>query len=135
MAEAAHPESVLGDLLTIGEVAARIHQKPATLAKWRTQGIGPRYLKVSGRCVLYPSADLDDWLQSKLVEANNEQSAGSRRILALPPMGKRPRVQRKHRLGGYTTKREKGAGDSGSEAVESGIGPRGAGEESKDWVF
>jgi predicted DNA-binding transcriptional regulator AlpA len=37
-----------------------------TLANWRSQGRGPRYLKI-GRLVRYAMADLEDWERSKRV--------------------------------------------------------------------
>lgn len=35
--------------------------KPKTLAQWRSDGIGPRYLKVGGR-VQYTAKDIHDYL-------------------------------------------------------------------------
>lgn len=53
-------------LLTADEVAARLRKKAKTLANWRSQGIGPAYLKVEGG-VLYRASDVDKWLAGKIV--------------------------------------------------------------------
>ena len=47
--------------------ALRIIAQQQTLAVWRMQGRGPRYIKLSGR-VLYKGADLNAWLASQAVE-------------------------------------------------------------------
>lgn len=38
-----------------------------TLANWRSQGKGPRYVKAGARRVLYRRADLDKWMDANLV--------------------------------------------------------------------
>ena len=38
---------------------------PATLANWRSQGIGPPYVKIGGR-VFYPEHLFDEWLESRI---------------------------------------------------------------------
>jgi Helix-turn-helix domain len=53
-------------LLTPDEVAECLRKKPKTLANWRSQGIGPAYLKVEGG-VVYRWADVEKWLTSKVV--------------------------------------------------------------------
>lgn len=37
-----------------------------TLAKWRTLGGGPKFLKNGSRRVLYPRAELDAWARARL---------------------------------------------------------------------
>lgn len=44
------------------EAAARLGVKPNTLAKWRMQGRGPRFVKI-GRLVRYDDADIDAFLE------------------------------------------------------------------------
>lgn len=46
------------------------HPSEATLAKWRTRGEGPAFVKV-GRSVIYRGADLNDWLRSRTVTHTN----------------------------------------------------------------
>lgn len=47
------------------EAAERLGVQPSTLANWRWNGGGPRYLKVGGR-VRYRLHDLAQWLDSRL---------------------------------------------------------------------
>lgn len=41
-----------------------------TLARWRSDGTGPRYLKIGNR-VAYRGADLNAWLDSRIVETDS----------------------------------------------------------------
>ena len=38
-----------------------------TMNQWRHQGVGPRYVRLGGR-VLYLGADLNAWLDERIVE-------------------------------------------------------------------
>lgn len=53
-------------LLTADDVASVLGIPTATLANWRYQGLGPRYLRI-GRHVRYEAADLKAWLQGQRV--------------------------------------------------------------------
>ena len=53
-------------LLSPADVAGWIGVPVATLANWRSGGIGPAYLRV-GRHVRYRGADVEAWLESRLV--------------------------------------------------------------------
>lgn len=44
------------------------------LAKKRVYGGGPRYLKL-GRKILYPYAELDAWMQQRLMNSTSEETA------------------------------------------------------------
>jgi excisionase family DNA binding protein len=58
-----------GSLATPEEVAAYLNGIPVkTLAKWRSEGTGPAYMKV-GRHVRYRLADVVAWENSRLVRA------------------------------------------------------------------
>lgn len=46
---------------------------PSTLAKWRMNGTGPRYVKAGAR-VLYEKGDLDSWLEEKKRKHTHDQS-------------------------------------------------------------
>jgi predicted DNA-binding transcriptional regulator AlpA len=48
------------------EAAAFLGLKPSTLAAWRHQGRGPRYLKI-GRSCFYRESDLEAWLDAQAV--------------------------------------------------------------------
>jgi len=54
------------DELSPGEVSARYNGRisPRTLANWRTQGKGPKYIRRGGK-IFYPVKYLDEW------DANN----------------------------------------------------------------
>jgi excisionase family DNA binding protein len=54
------------DRMTEDEAAAYLDLRPTTLASWRNKNVGPAYLKV-GRLIRYRQADLDAWLNSRLV--------------------------------------------------------------------
>lgn len=64
----------LNSLLSAEEAAARLHQAPASLAKWRSEGKGPRYLKI-GRAVYYREADISEWLESRIVDPQRRRAA------------------------------------------------------------
>jgi excisionase family DNA binding protein len=51
-------------LLTIGEVAAYLSVPVRTLYMWRTNGDGPRGMKV-GRHVRYRPEDVEAWLEER----------------------------------------------------------------------
>lgn len=42
-----------------------------TLERFRVQGIGPKFMKL-GRAVRYRQADLDQWMESRLVSSTSE---------------------------------------------------------------
>jgi len=48
------------------EAAAFLGLKPSTLAAWRHQGRGPRYLKI-GRSCFYLESDIEAWLDAQAV--------------------------------------------------------------------
>jgi len=47
-----------------------------TLQKFRLTGEGPRYIRVSARCVRYRIADIHTWQESKLVSSTSEPCPG-----------------------------------------------------------
>jgi hypothetical protein len=54
--------------LTTTEAAERLGITVGTLANWRVQGVGPNYLKVGLRRVMYPEHSLTDFERRSLVE-------------------------------------------------------------------
>ena len=50
-----------------GDPALDVVASRGTLATWRWQGRGPRYAKYGNR-VLYRGADLNEWLDSRVVD-------------------------------------------------------------------
>ena len=45
--------------------------RPQTLARWRFERKGPRYVKVGSK-VLYRGEDLNRWVESRLVETKEK---------------------------------------------------------------
>lgn len=50
-----------GDLMSPDDVSALLGVSRGHLANWRSNGLGPRYVKV-GRLVRYRRPDIDDWI-------------------------------------------------------------------------
>lgn len=55
------------ELLTEPETARRLGCSVSGLRKWRTEGTGPRYIRI-GRLIRYQVADLDKWLSAQTVD-------------------------------------------------------------------
>jgi hypothetical protein len=58
------PNYAPNDLLTERQLADELHKSPATLARWRRTGAGPRWVRV-GKSPLYRWADVERWLQGR----------------------------------------------------------------------
>jgi predicted DNA-binding transcriptional regulator AlpA len=55
------------NLLTTAEAAALIGVKKRTVDDWRTTGAGPRYVKISHRCVRYRPKDIETWADKRVI--------------------------------------------------------------------
>jgi predicted DNA-binding transcriptional regulator AlpA len=64
-------------LLTAEEAAEFLRLRPATLAKYRSEGGGPNFTKLGGR-VVYPKQALDAWVQQCTVSSTSEYPARRR---------------------------------------------------------
>ncbi|MGH9697947.1 MAG: helix-turn-helix transcriptional regulator [Candidatus Acidiferrales bacterium] len=53
------------DHLTVSQTAKIIGVSHALLQSWRDRHVGPPYVKLSRRMVVYPSADLERWLEER----------------------------------------------------------------------
>lgn len=53
--------------LHVSEAAEYLGLHPRTLDNWRSQGCGPRYVRV-GRRIVYRVADLETYIESRTVE-------------------------------------------------------------------
>lgn len=62
------------DVLTTVEAARYVRLGKPTLERFRLTGEGPRYAKLGG-AVRYRRADLDQWLESRLVASTSAGSA------------------------------------------------------------
>lgn len=70
-----------------GEAAEYVRLAPATLAKLRIRGEGPRYAKTGPRLVIYDRDELDRWLAERMFRSTSdyltrEQSAANNSNLA-----------------------------------------------------
>ncbi len=69
---------VSNDLLLNARSAAELLAvKVQTLAKWRTVGGGPRFIKSGGR-ILYRKSDLEVWLNSRTFGSTAEFQRGGK---------------------------------------------------------
>ena len=62
------------ELFRSPRAAAYLTLAKQTLDVWRTQGRGPKYLKV-GRAVCYRRSDLDAWLNDQVRHSTQEDSS------------------------------------------------------------
>ncbi|UNK77898.1 helix-turn-helix domain-containing protein [Sphingopyxis granuli] len=62
------------EIFDTGGAASYVGLAPNTLEKMRTFGTGPRYAKL-GRAVRYRRADLDAYINDRLVSSTSEQVA------------------------------------------------------------
>ena len=53
-------------LLTEKEAAKILGFSIRTLQKWRTQGAGPCFVRVSARAIRYRRADLEQWIEGRI---------------------------------------------------------------------
>jgi predicted DNA-binding transcriptional regulator AlpA len=63
-------------LLKPEEVAEMTGLSVETLAQWRSQKRGPRFVKISRNCVRYRQSDLDGWLSERIVRTDQGRSEG-----------------------------------------------------------
>lgn len=59
-------------LLTTWEASEYLKCNPRTLAEWRMNGRGPRYVR-AGRRAFYRQTDLDEWLEARVFQATAEE--------------------------------------------------------------
>lgn len=59
------------DILNTREAATYVRLGKPTLERFRVSGDGPRYCKLGG-AVRYRKADLDAWLESRVVRSTSE---------------------------------------------------------------
>lgn len=53
-------------LLDERAAAAALGLTPRTLQSWRARGGGPRFVRVSSRCIRYRLSDLDEWAAERV---------------------------------------------------------------------
>lgn len=70
MTNNAYPQGDLDQLIPEAQAADFLTLNIRTLQKWRTIGIGPRFVRVSSRCVRYRRRDLIAWSEANLTPPN-----------------------------------------------------------------
>lgn len=63
------------EMLDARQFAEYVHITPDTAAQWRYKGIGPKFVKIGPRRVLYRRTDVDSWLDAQTVQSTAEVSA------------------------------------------------------------
>jgi excisionase family DNA binding protein len=56
------------ELLTTEQTAKLLGLKPTTLEHWRIVRKGPAFVRVGPRCIRYRRSDLEEWVESRVVE-------------------------------------------------------------------
>jgi len=59
-------------LLTEQQAATLLNVNPRTLQKWRVQGGGPRFVRMSRRCIRYWPKDIREWVQNRIKSSTSE---------------------------------------------------------------
>jgi len=67
-----------GRLLTPEDLAHLTGLSIETLAQWRSQRRGIPFVKISRNCVRYRQADLDRWLEERIVRVEQDPSNARR---------------------------------------------------------
>jgi predicted DNA-binding transcriptional regulator AlpA len=73
-----NPPALSAQLLKVEDVAQITGLSIETLAQWRSQRRGIPFVKISRNCVRYRQADLDRWLEERIVRVE-EDSSNARR--------------------------------------------------------
>lgn len=60
-------------LMTEKEAAQVVGFSVRTLQAWRVRGAGPRFVKVSARCVRYRQRDLEEWVEERLRSSTSDR--------------------------------------------------------------
>lgn len=58
--------------LTEKQAAAKLNLSPKGLQAWRLRGGGPRFVKISARCIRYKESEIDSWAQSLERESTSD---------------------------------------------------------------
>ncbi len=53
-------------LINEHDAARYIAHSVKTLQSWRCKGIGPKFVRISGRSIRYRYSDLNEWVESKV---------------------------------------------------------------------
>jgi predicted DNA-binding transcriptional regulator AlpA len=72
------PREETGRLLRAEDVARITGLSVETLAQWRSQRRGIPFVKISRNCIRYRQADLDRWLEERIVRVEDDPSNARR---------------------------------------------------------
>ena len=61
-----HDHADLEQLVRQEEAAALLCVTPRCMEGWRHRGGGPKFVRVSGRCIRYRISDLDRWIEERV---------------------------------------------------------------------
>jgi hypothetical protein len=61
--------------LTPQQLAQRLGMNPYSLANWRVKGVGPKYIKINQRKVLYALEDVAEWEMSLKKQSTTQRSS------------------------------------------------------------
>ena len=67
--------------LTTPQVADWLGYKEETLRQWRTNGIGPDYIRVLGKLVRYRASDVERWMDEQVQQTDGQKRPGRPRKL------------------------------------------------------
>jgi predicted DNA-binding transcriptional regulator AlpA len=70
------PQKERSSLLKPEDVAEITGLSVETLAQWRSQKRGPKFVKISRNCVRYRQSDLDAWVSERIVRTDQGRSEG-----------------------------------------------------------
>ena len=56
---------IQANLLNEVQAADYLAVSPRTLRNWRTRGGGPKYVRISARCIRYRMSDLSEWTENR----------------------------------------------------------------------
>lgn len=59
-------------LLTEQQAATYLNVNPRTLQKWRFNGGGPQFVRISRRCIRYRPKDIRHWAQNRVKSSTSE---------------------------------------------------------------
>jgi len=62
--------------LNTRKAANWIGYKPETLRQWRTNGIGPPYIRVLGKLVRYRASDVERWMDEQVQQTDGQKKPG-----------------------------------------------------------
>jgi excisionase family DNA binding protein len=66
-----------GDFLTTRELASELRVTSQTVRRWRSEGRGPRFVKLSGNRCLYRKRDVEHYLAERSFDSTADEAAAA----------------------------------------------------------